>query len=80
MTKEEYFLTEWVHDDCDSRAIDENGKEFYFPSQPSLDDDGIWRQRTKEGVDYDCNAVDSLWYRGFQTRQYYLQLKNQTND
>ena len=80
MTKEEYLKTKWLYENCDSRAIDEGGQEFYFPSHPSLNEDGEWRQYSEEGIKYDYDEVDSLWYRSFQTKQHYLQLQNKTND
>ena len=77
MTKEEYFKTEWKYEDFDSRAIDDNGQEFYFASLPILSPHGDWMQNNEVGIRYDQDVIGLFWYESLQTKEQYLQLKKQ---
>jgi hypothetical protein len=81
MTKEEYLKTPWQYENCDSRAIDACGLVFYYPARLTADDYfGHWYVNYKQGVQYSPKDVADWWHESLQTREEYLQLKNQTND
>ncbi len=80
MTKEEYLKTQWQYQDCDSRAIDAGGLEFYYPARLNCDDAEYWYLSYKRGEQYDPDDVADWWRESLQTHEEYLQLKNQTND
>jgi carbohydrate-binding DOMON domain-containing protein len=80
MTKEEYFLTEWVHDDCDSRAVDGDGSEYYYGSLPIIsfsdisENEGVWAQNWKRRDFYKREQVINWWNVSLQTYEEYLEL------
>lgn len=77
MTKEEYFLTEWIHNK-DMRAVDQNGSEYYYPAEPIIVDVHAgyreWRMSSEEGVRYREEDVADWWNQSLQTYDEYIAL------
>jgi hypothetical protein len=78
MTKEEYFQTEWKSN-LGSRAIDGSGREFYYSKTPVLGSTD-WYLKYEQKETYHPDDVADWWRESLQTREEFLQLKNQTND
>lgn len=77
MTKEEYFLTEWIRNK-EMRAVDQNGCEYYYPAEPIKVDvlAGYreWQQKPEEGVKYEEDQVKDWWNVSLQTYDEYIAL------
>ena len=83
MTRDEYFATDWTQDK-DIRAVDEDGTEFYFTSKPIIvqpyPDYSGWWQPIRKGEKYNPGQVADWWRESLQTKEQYLQLKNQSTN
>jgi hypothetical protein len=79
ISKEEYFATPWQYEDCGSRAIDASGQEFYFPAKPSRIST-LWVTLNIDAVKYKSQDVADWWHESLQTKEQYLQLKNQSTN
>jgi hypothetical protein len=82
MTKEEYFLTEWTSN-LDMRAVDKDGQEFYYQSEPVVyGDSSGWGQDSEKGVKYADAQVSDWWRQSLQSYDQCIELtfKNQNND
>ena len=80
MTREEYLKMPWHHEDYNVRTVDIDGELIYRWSRPKLEGNYWQNFPNRQGIYLGMDQVADWWRESLQTREQYLQLKNQSTN